>query len=220
MIKKNKCKRCGSKISKKDKFCSSCGFNLEKDNKEDLGILGSNDFIGGEIKLPMGFNMLLKTLMKNLDKEMNNMNNKNKTKKSGISINFSNQPGKEPEIKINSFGDNPFFKGNLKQINKKEPKKEENFFSKKFSDKKIKEFSKLNKKEPETEVRRFSNSVVYEIKIPGVKSLEDISINKLENSIEIRAISGKEGYFKTIPIALPIKNYFFEKGVLSLELKN
>jgi hypothetical protein len=79
-------------------------------------------------------------------------------------------------------------------------------------------FSKLPREEPLTDMRRLSDKIVYEILIPGVKSLKDISINKLENSIEIKAVSKDRAYFKIIPINLGIKGYNLLKGKLVLEL--
>ena len=79
-------------------------------------------------------------------------------------------------------------------------------------------FIGLAKKEPETSIRRLANKVVYEIKLPGVKSIKDLSIIQLENSIEIKALSGKKVFYKIIPINLPINKYDRSKGILTLEL--
>jgi len=38
----------------------------------------------------------------------------------------------------------------------------------------------LPRHEPATNIRRLSNKVVYEIEMPEIKSIEDISIIKLE----------------------------------------
>ena len=66
-------------------------------------------------------------------------------------------------------------------------------------------------------MRRLSNKVVYEIEIPEVAE-EDVSIIKLENSIEIKAISKDKSYKKLISIDLPIKSYKITNGKLILEL--
>ena len=55
--------------------------------------------------------------------------------------------------------------------------------------------------------------------MPGVKSIKDLSIVKLENSIEIKAIAGKKAYVKLIPINLPVSDYNFSNGKLVLELE-
>ena len=51
------------------------------------------------------------------------------------------------------------------------------------------------------------------------KTKKYISIVKLENSIEIKAVSKKKAYIKLIPINMPITNYQLEKGKLILELE-
>ena len=82
----------------------------------------------------------------------------------------------------------------------------------------LKKFSSLPQKDPETNVRRFSDKVVYEIDMPGVKSLKNISITKLENNIEVKATSKDKAYQKMIPVNFPITNYELSKEKLILEL--
>ncbi len=87
-----------------------------------------------------------------------------------------------------------------------------------------KKFAGLPKKEPETNIRRLSNKIVYEIKMPDVKSIEDVSITQLESSIEIKALATpkrkkKYVYSKIIPVNLPIKKYNLLKEKLVLELE-
>mgnify|MGYP000572009616 CR=1 FL=1 len=84
---------------------------------------------------------------------------------------------------------------------------------------KLKKFKDLVQEEPQTEIRRLSDLIIYEIKLPGVKTDEDISIQNLAGSIEIKAISKDKAYFKTITINLPITGYSFEKENLILELE-
>ena len=145
-----------------------------------------------------------------LDREMKNPEKEN-IKKSGISISISMSDGKNPDIKVSGFG--PDFK-NLKQEAKEKqmPKHE-------ITDEEARKLSKLPKKEAKTEVRRFSNKIVYEIDLPGIKNLKDIIINKLENSIEIKAFSKDTAYFKLLPVNFPILDYNLKDGKLILELK-
>ena len=82
----------------------------------------------------------------------------------------------------------------------------------------LKKFSSLPQKDPRTDVRRFSDKVVYEIDVPGVKSLKNISITKFENNIEVKAISKDKAYRKMIPVNFPITNYELSKEKLILEL--
>jgi HSP20 family molecular chaperone IbpA len=218
MFDKKNCKRCGRKISKNYEFCPYCGNRLEQN--EDLGILGRNDkfdFSNNELGLPIGFNTIFKSLIKNLNKQVNELNKDRRNekqitpKKGGISISISTIGNQPPEIRVNSFNNAKFRKKEnipIEQIERTTnlPKKD------------LKNFSKLPREEPLTNIRRLSDKIIYEIKIPGVNSIRDISINKLESSIEIKAISKDKAYFKLIPIDMPIKDYNFKKGNLILEL--
>ena len=224
MFGKKRCRNCGEKIEGSYNYCPYCQAPL-KDmfEEEDWGLLGRNDFLGpteGEIKLPMGLNALFNSLIKNLNKQMKDIDqekgNKSKEQKvskksGGISISISTSGGRLPQIKVRSFGNVPEFKRRENQI-KDETK------TIKLPNPDSKKFSGFPKTEPKTDIRRFSNRVVYEIKMPGVKSPEDISIIQLENSIEIKALAGKKVFYKIIPINLPISNYNLSNGTLTLEL--
>lgn len=124
-----------------------------------------------------------------------------------IQINMSNS---QPEIFSNS------------EDNENQDTREENqgrklpsIVSKTQSEK----YSRLPRQEPETSVRRLTDKIIYEISLPGIKNEKDISINKLQNSIEIKAFSKDKAYFKLIPISLPIKTWNLDKEKLVLELK-
>ena len=222
MFKKNKCENCGEKIADSYNYCPYCRMPLnESFEEDDWGILGKNDIIDpNEVKLPMGLNALFNSLVKNLNSQLKEFETEKKVqdkrqnsvkKSGGISISISTSAGKQPEIKVRSFGNVPAFKNKENKIkNKVEKIKLPSSDSGKFLG--------LPKTEPTTEIRRFSNKVLYEIKMPGVKSVEDISLIQLENSIEIKALANKKVFYKIIPINLPIRNYNLSGGVLTLEL--
>ena len=218
MFSKKKCKNCGEKISNSYNFCPYCRASLkDRFEEKDWGFLGRNDAID-EVKLPFGFNHLFNSLVKSMNNQFKEIENQTKTeqkktevKKGGISISISTSGGKSPEIKVTSFGNIPEFKEKEKQISKKSK-------ALKLPVSDSKKFSGMPKKEPETNIRRLSNKVVYEIDMPGVKSVEDISIIQLENSIEIKALSKDKVFHKIIPINLPISDYNLSKGKLVLEL--
>ena len=222
MFKKKKCSRCGNKADNDYEFCPYCGNYLE--DNEDFGLLGKNDFTPSrtEIKLPMGFDLLFRGLVNELDKQFKEFDKEigkekskqNKFQKSGgISINISSSGNEAPRIKVSSFGNVPEFKQKEQEIKKQ-------FKSTKLSDEHIKKLSTLPKTEPTTNIRRLSNKIIYEVNMPEVKSIKDVSIIQLENSIEIKAIGKDRAYFKLIPLGLPIKNQKFIKGKLFLELEN
>lgn len=232
MFIKKKCPRCERKISKDYDFCPYCShdFRYEKsrNNERDFGLLGKEDSItsmpnfGGA--MPFNLNEIFNSKMFNnlfqeFDKQFcefdknpaKKSKQNNNMKKSGISISISMADGKNPDIKISGMG--PDF-NNLKQ----EVKKEKKIPKSELTDEQARKIAKLPKKEAKTEVRRLSNKIVYEIYLPGIKNLKDVLISKLENSIEIKAFSKENAYFKMIPINLPIINYKLEDEKLILEL--
>jgi HSP20 family molecular chaperone IbpA len=89
----------------------------------------------------------------------------------------------------------------------------------KISDKRAQELARLPRHEPETKIRRMTDKLVYEISLPGVKNEQDIMINNLQNSIEVKAFSKDKAYFKLIPLAFPIKSWNLKDERLVLELK-
>lgn len=223
MFKKNKCHNCKSKVSDKYDFCPHCG-NPIKGRKEDFGMLGKNDtqeqapfadpFFGGMLggnMLNKMLNNTMKMLEKELQKEMSNSQNS-----SGGKTNF--------ELYINGKKVDPS-KIKVTQIQEKTTQKEKGKPEKKeqlvtlFNKEQSKKFAELPRTEPQTSsVRRFSNKVIYEIELPEVKSVEDVAITKLENSIEIKAIGKTKSYFKIINVGLPVVGYELDEGKLVLEL--
>ena len=211
MFKKKKCPRCNSGIKTSFDFCPSCGKSLKK--KENWGMLGKNDFIQEDPFSNLFGNLnggmlgkMLNGTMKMLEKEMQKIPRENiqETTKSSV------------ELFINGKRINP---KNIKVSHKPQQQKIESKIAQKlFSPEKKKKFSELKKIEPETNLKRLSDKIIYEVQIPGVKSIEDISINQLENSIEIKAIAKEKAYSKIIQISLPILDYFLEKNKLILEL--
>ncbi len=207
MLKKKKCKNCKERIKNSYSFCPNCGFPI-KEQKNKYGMLGKKDNkqenlnpkvfggIGGGI-----MNKMLGNAIKMLEKEM--------AKEMGDNNNLSN--GK---IKL--------------MINGKEitPKKNKNDFDKKntkflpidFSKDNLKKWKELSKEEPKSNIKRVDNKINYEIEIPEVRSIQDVSIIKLENSLEVRAVGEKKAYIKKIPIDLPLKKYSLLKGLLTLEM--
>jgi hypothetical protein len=215
MFKKKECNKCKKKMNETYDFCPYCGSSSNENSKEDWGMLGKNDLLpsNNEIKLPMGLKFLVNTLMKNLNGQLENLEKENRNpntiKKGGISINISTSGNRLPAIRINPSKNNPKFKQVVK---------EEIQMPTSFSEKNLKKFSNLPREEPLTNVRRLSDKVIYEINLPEVKSIEEVSITKLENSIEVKAISKDKAYFKLIPINLPLRNYNLSEGKLVLEL--
>lgn len=232
MFRKSVKCRCGKKISKDYAFCPFCGSQVGMPKEPD-NILDSIQEM--ESQMPFMFKFPFKKLVKEierqmveLDKEMgknasanqnpnmnNGMNPENMAQGISISINSTNGV---PTIKMKQFGPD----GVKETTNKREAQANKEQTSLKSSSKedmeKIEKFSKLPRHEPKTAVRRLSDRIIYELELPGVKDKKSITINKLENSIEIKAFTKDRAYFKLIPLGLPIKKHYLEDEKLILEL--
>lgn len=204
MFNKRCCRNCREKVSSKYRFCPSCGREIESYREEDWGMLGREDIFDDEsFANPFfaGFggkmlNSMLGNAFKMLEKEMKNM---------------EKSPGSNFRLMINGkeiqIGQQKKSKKTIRKIPKRE-----------FGKEQLKKISELPKKEPKTSLRRIGDKIIYEIEMPEVKSLNDVLINNLENSIEIKAIGESAIYSKTIPINMPITNRELSQGKLILEL--
>ncbi|VVB79899.1 Uncharacterised protein [uncultured archaeon] len=225
MFKKNKCHNCKSRVNEKYDFCPHCGSPINGKAKEDFGMLGKNDmqeqnpladpFFGGMLGGGM-LNKMLNNTMKMLEKELQRDMKEAQNMPAG-KTNF--------ELYINGKKIDPS-KIKVTQVQEqaqaqesKESKKQKEQLVTAFNKDQMKKFSELPRIEPQTSsVRRFSNRVIYEIDLPEVKSVQDVAITKLENSIEIKAVGKTKSYFKVINVGLPIAGYELEEGKLILEL--
>jgi len=218
-----KCDKCKNKIKKDFEFCPFCGNNLSNDfDNEDFDILGKNDFIDENSFQDMNnsfidkiFNQTMKMMekqMKNLAEQSNNQNKPQRIPISEINPNLNVQffvNGKRvfpPQQEQNNIQNQVAIKPVNIKVNKMPLEK-------------LERFSKLKKVEPNSKVRRIGNKVIYELEVPGVKDIEDILINRLESSIEIKALAKDRSYSKILNINLPIIKYGLDKGNLVLELQ-
>ena len=240
MFNKKNCPHCNSKISNNYEFCPSCGKQIKQISHEDYGMLGTNDIIPEPImpgiKLPFGFNTLFNSLTRTLAKEMQSLGedfdeienkpkqkqNQPRVKQGGFSINISTLGGTPPRIHINQFGkpqnQPPQRQAQPQQAQQTQKQQVKKIQLPQFSKDQQKKFSEFETLEPETNIRRLANSLIYEIKLPNTKTEKDISITKLQKTIEIKAISKDKSYFKSLQVPFPIRGYEFEKGTLTLEL--
>jgi len=181
MFNKRYCKNCREKVSTKYRFCPSCGSEIKNYKEEDWGMLGREDVFGEEsVASPFftGFsgkilNNMLGSALKMLEKEMKNAE---KTPKSNFRLMIN---GKEIQIG-----------------QQKKPQEVKKISRREFGKEQLKKISELPKKEPKTILKRLGDKIIYEIEMPEVKSLNDVLINNLENSIEIKAIGEKLIYSK------------------------
>lgn len=199
-----RCDNCDEKINKKYSFCPYCGVDLvDEEDREDFGMLGKNDS-DNEIE-EQGFDdfgfmekmmtPIINSMMKNLNKQ------------------FSEQFNNGNHADVKTFPNGIRIKiGTPSQESKKVVRKD-------ITDEQIKRISKLPKAEAESDVRRFSDKIIYELKTPGVDSLDDIFVSKLESGYEVKAIGKKKVYVNSLPVQLPLKSYSLDKDKLVFEFK-
>ena len=77
--------------------------------------------------------------------------------------------------------------------------------------------TKLPRSQAKTEVRRMSHGVVYELLTPGVDTVEDIFVSKVESGYEVKALGKKKVYFNSLQINLPLRKYSIKDNKLTME---
>ncbi len=192
---KKKCKKCNKEIEKKFIYCPYCGYR----QKEPDGLLDEID----EFSMPVSFGFfnldkIFLDLMRQIDKQMEEIDKQIKPDGKGISIRISFE-GESPKISV-------------EKLRGKEEKEKKIL-------KEIPEIEKLPREEAKTKIKRLGDVIIYEISLPGIKSIDNVEIKKLENSIEIKAIGKEKVYFKLIPISLPILKYQLKNEVLYIYFK-
>lgn len=222
MFNKKKCPNCNTKVGKEFEFCPHCGRSVGKKNSsEEFGMIGQNDSLSENFSDPFFggiggsfLNKMLNNTMKMLEKEFDKeMKNSQQNPLGGNFELYINGKRIDPKnIQVSQKNVSPSESGSKKKNVQAVPVKI-------FNKEQNKQFLEFPRSDPETKsVRRLSNRVIYEIEMPEVKSPEDISINYLSNSIEIKAIGKTKSYFKIIPVGLPVVSYTLENGMLILEL--
>ena len=215
-----KCDKCKNKIKKDFDFCPFCG-NIVSSNleKEDYGMLGKNDFIN-ESNFPNFNNSIIDKMfsqaMKMLDKQMKTL---------------TEEANRQPLKRIQTDSVNPnlnmqFYINGKKVFPRETEESQNNMIQEtskvnayKMPKEKLEKFAKLKRFEPASKVRRIGNKIIYELEVPGVKDIEDVLINKLESSIEIKALAKDKSYSKIINVNLPILRYGLDNGNLFLEMQ-
>ena len=210
---KKKCPQCKNKIEKTYDFCPFCGKNLKsKYDNEDFGFLGKNDFIEDEKTFGIGSGFMDKMInkaMKMIEKQMREMPNEFNQNPN------QNQTNPRSNMHVQFFVNGKKVFPQKAKIQSNQPIKITNQISKQKAEK----FAKLPRKEPKTTMKRLAGKLVYELAMPGVEDVEDVLINQLESSIEIKALSKNKVYSKTLNVNLPVIGYELDKGNLILELQ-
>jgi hypothetical protein len=218
-----KCSNCNKKVSRSFDFCPYCANPLRK--KEDYGLLGKSDdlnelngFLNVPLKNTLGgsfFDNILSSAISLAQKEAQKMINQDMKKESMASkrlgSNFElyingkriNLPGEVAGLDIDDSD-----RGVMKKSLSSMPK---------ISEELIKSSAKLPRKEAKTQLVRTADKITYEMDTPGLASLSNVLVTKLEDSIEVKAYTDEAVYLKTIQIKLPLAKYSLKQDKLVLE---
>jgi len=201
---KRKCPACAEKVERKFNFCPYCGesFKVRKDrgNFGMLGVDDSGDGVRAEQKLPFGMEKIMGSLVKQLEKQMGNMN-------------FEGVEGMPKGIKINVMRSPTQKSGVRSQVSEKKIEVPE------VSEAEAERRIGLKKVEAESRVRRLADRIVYEIDAPGVVRKDDVVVTELASGLEIRAYSEDKCYVKFIPLKVELIGYSVRSDRVFVEIR-
>jgi hypothetical protein len=208
---KKKCPACEKKIERKFNFCPWCGHSFRKQRvEEDFGMLGRTDDveqqINNQLQLPFGMNGLFNGLMKQIEKEIANM--EKMQPQNGMPRGFKIQISGPGQPKIQNISN----QNKQKQpaiIQVEEVDEEE----------KMRRAS-LKRVEAKSNIRRLPEGIVYEIDTPGVKNVRDVVITKLEESMEVKVYTEDKCYIKSIPLKMDVVEFSVQENKVLLKLRN
>ena len=205
-----KCSHCNGSLKDDYDFCPFCGNNSKSAfDKEDYGFLGKNDF--APTGLPFGepfVDKLFSNAMRLFERQMKSLQKE--------LIRDAHIQKKMPRNQLNV---QCYVNGKRGFPDKKEPE-EKIAVPAHSAQEKFVHSAHLPRKEASAKLRRYSDKLVYELTVPGVKSVEDVLVNQLENSVEIKALSDEAVYTKQLQVNLPVIKYTLKKDVLIVELGN
>ncbi len=219
--KKNKkrCDQCGELSGQDYKFCPYCGNTIIDHQKEqrDYGLLGRDDssLSENEAASPEGFgisdrifNSLVNSIMKSFDKQFKQQMKEMERELNDANAEITTLPN-GVRIKITSQ-----LPPHTNSLHRHQPQQ------RKISEEQLERMAQLPKEKAKTTVKRLGNKIVYELTTPGLISVDDIFVSRLESGYEIKAIGDKKVYVNSIPVNLPMKRYMISENKLFVEFNN
>jgi RNA polymerase subunit RPABC4/transcription elongation factor Spt4 len=207
MFESKKCKRCGKGLKNDWIVCPYCGEEVKRRKPYDI------------------FEDMERSIEKELERidkfgprffKFPRIDIESPFKSGGISITIRSGTGMKPQIDVKTAGEYKKLEPEIKRkLGVKEGVEE---IEEEKPEKKIR-IPKITE-EPETKIERIGNRETITIKLPDVKSPEDIEIRKLEQSLEVKAFAGDKAYFKLIPIKphSQVSEKSFKDGNLKIEI--
>ncbi|MFQ6136559.1 MAG: zinc ribbon domain-containing protein [Candidatus Hydrothermarchaeales archaeon] len=218
------CRNCGNEVDEDWKFCPHCGIDLhEKRALSRTGFLEFpnieglfDDVVKGIEEMSSLFGR--REFRRDFEKERHMFKDFFDLPQGigGISVRISSTDDKEPKFDIKTFGNLSGHENEIKEWFGIPVEGGEEIEEPKI----IRKPPKVTE-EPETKMRRIGGKLEVKVKVPGVKSEDDIDVRKLEESIEIRAYAGDKAYFTlfSVPPRARILSKKLENEELTLEVE-
>lgn len=196
-----KCRGCAKKVDRKFSYCPHCGASLKAASEEDFGMLGSSDKgqVEEELKLPFGIEKIMGGLVKQLEKQLGNMDVDERT---GMPKGFKIQVARGPM-------------GPQVVQRKAEERKDIVVVSEKEAERR----AGLEKVDAESRVKRLGDVIIYEIEAPGIATKDDVVVTKLETGIEIRAYAKDKCYVKIVPLKVEVLGMRIDREKVCVEMR-
>ena len=204
---KRKCVGCGKKVERKFSYCPYCGISFKGASEQsDFGMIGREDSSGEvreELKLPFGMGRMVESLVKQLEKQMNNIDGMDGRPQAGVPKGF--------QVRISSGKPQA-----RQQVVRETPKIEVSDISEKEENRR----NGLPKADAKSRVRRLADRIIYEIVAPGVRSKGDVVVRELATGLEILVYTKDKCYVKFIPLKVEIIGYSVRDEKVFVEIKN
>lgn len=208
------CPNCSEVAEKDYSFCPFCGVSLldAEREKKDFGLLGrSDDFdLHGEEFQLHGFGMFEKIFQNVFNNLMRDFDGELK----GDDRNTAKQNEKMGNVRVFPNAIRIKISGPARRA----PQNQQPRVQRKTIDEsQLQRINSLPREKAKSAMKRLGGRLVYEIAAPGVESVNDIFISKLESGYEIKAIGKKKIYVNNIPVNLPMTKYSIGNNKIFVE---
>lgn len=196
------CPNCRSAINEKFSYCPHCGQQIVDSEREmkEFGMLGRSDIADQDLirqafAAQMGMadrllGSLMKTLMRNLNAQVSIETTEVRSTPNGMRIRTTTP-------------------------HTQQKRREARVINRPLSEEQLARISSLPRAEAKTNVRRFSDKVVYEVAAPGVQSTDDVFFSKTESGYELKALAKNKLYTSNLPLNLPLRGFALsDKGLI------